>query len=266
MSAPRPLVAAVGAFLASGVSVDPSVRARPPRPPIELAIPEAAPARPPVLGEATGPAPADVQVEVTPDGRGAHRVVVRRRGFLVSLRSEDARAAGRDWTAMRVSSAAGRGASAGRLVWETTGLDGRGLATERGLVTLRGDGASLTGELQRAASPELVTTWKSAHATCAGQHDGLGGFTALCRFAKGVRVSGAANVTGARSLDDVWLEPGPSPLVRLDLPRSRGGAEGRVIGLTSGATAIVLNVEASFPVGEEATLVFHASERVQPTP
>ncbi len=113
-------------------------------------------------------------------------------------------------------------------------------------------------------TPSPRGVWTSAHASCAGLHDGLGGFTVLCRCGKGVRVSGAANVTGARSLDDVWLVPGPSPLVRLDLPRSPGGSEGRVIGLARGVTGVVLRIETSFVEGEAPALVFHESARAQP--
>ena len=206
--------------------------------------------------------PRDVTVEVTPADHGAHRVVVRRPGFLVSLRDEDARSAGADWTAMRVSPRAGGGGTSGRLVWETTRLDG--VATTRGLVILAGDGGALAAELSMAPAPAPAATWNRASATCAGQHDGLGGFTVLCRFAKGARVTGAANVTGARSLDDVWLMPGPSPLLRLDLPRSPGGAEGRVVGMTQGGKGVVLRVEASFPEGDAPALVIEASERAQP--
>ncbi len=86
----------------------------------------------------------------------------------------------------------------------------------------------------------------------------------LCTFAKGVRVTGVANVTGAHALDDAWLVPEKSPLVRLDLPRSPGGAEGRVIGLVQGVTGVALRVEASFAEGEAPALVFGESERAQP--
>ncbi len=154
------------------------------------------------------------------------------------------------------------GGTAGRLVWETTRLDG--LATTRGLVILAGRRPRGHRRAAGGARPEPATTWKSAHATCAGQHDGLGGFTVLCRFPKREPDSGAVNVTGARTLDDVWLTPGPSPLLRLELPRSPAGAEGRVVGLTQGATGVVLRVEASFPEGEEAALVFGEAERTQP--
>jgi hypothetical protein len=208
--------------------------------------------------------PREVELEIAPDARGAHRVVVKRRGFLVSLRNEEARSAGKDWTAMRVSSRPGtpEAGSAGRLIWETTRVDG--LATARGLVQLRSEGGSLRGELRAAAPPRAAASWTSKSAACAGQHDGLGGYTVLCRFPKGVSVSGVANVTGARSLDDAWLLPGPSPLARLDLARSPGGAEGRVIGLTRGATGVVLRVEATFLEGEEPSLQIQESERAQP--
>ena len=132
-------------------------------------------------------------------------------------------------------------------------------------MVLAGDGRSLSGTLLSTAPPAPAISWKSPRATCSGLHDGLGGFAVLCRFAAGVRVTGVANVTGARSLDDAWLVPGsPSPLVRLDLPRSPGGAEGRVVGMVQGVTGAVLRVEASFFEGEEAALLVRESERRQP--
>jgi hypothetical protein len=280
MSTPRALTALVAALFSTGLSVNPWSAAPPPPRALALA-PEPlgqcklscplhpAPAKVASSGIETSdaPVPADVELEVASEARGGHRVVVRRRGFLVSLRDEEARSAGVDWTAVRVSPRPGapqegeRG-SAGRLIWETTKLDG--LVTARGLVQLRGEGGSLRGELRAAAPPRSAASWTSPRATCAGQHDGLGGFTVLCRFAKGTRVSGVANVTGARSLDDAWLTPGPSPLARLDLPRSPGGAEGRVIGLTRGTAGIVLRVEAAFLEGEEPALQIQETERTQP--
>jgi hypothetical protein len=279
MSTPRALTALVAAFMSTGLSVNPWSAAPPP--PLRAPAPEqagqcklscplhAAPAKgaSTEIETSNAPVPADVELEITPEARGGHRVVVRRRGFLVSLRDEEARSAGVDWTAVRVSPRPGapqegeRG-SAGRLIWETTKLDG--VATARGLVQLRSDGGSLRGELRAAAAPLPTASWTSARATCAGQHDGLGGYTVLCRFAKGTRVSGVANVTGARSLDDAWLTPGPSPLARLDLPRSSGGAEGRVIGLTRGTAGVVLRVEATFLEGEEPSLQIQETERAQP--
>jgi hypothetical protein len=163
---------------------------------------------------------------------------------------------------MRISPQQGPGRPAGRLIWETTPLDG--LATTRGVVLLSSDGDRLEGTLRPATPPVAARAWKSAHATCNGQHDGLGGFTVLCRFPRSERVSGAVNVTGDRSLDDAWLMPGPSPLVRLDLPRSPGGAEGRVIGMVQGLTGVVLRVEATFTDGDEPALLFEESERIQP--
>jgi hypothetical protein len=264
MSTSRAFTFVVAGFMAAAISFDP--RASSPSAPHPVAASDATAHAAPPSVEATGPAPEDVEVEITPDGRSAHRVVVRRRGFLVSLRNEDARSAGEDWTALRISPREGAVGVTGRLIWETTRLDGKdGLATERGLVRLTGDGTGLSGTLLSAAPPVPATSWKSPRATCSGLHDGLGGFTVLCHFAKGVRVSGVANVTRARSLDDTWLVPGsPSPLVRLDLPRSPGGADARIAGMVQGATGAVLRAEASFFEGEEATLLVQESERAQP--
>jgi hypothetical protein len=78
-------------------------------------------------------------------------------------------------------------------------------------------------------------------------------------------VTGVANVTGARSLDDAWLVAGPSgPLVRLDLPASQGGAEARVVGMVQGVKGVVLRAEATFFEGEAPALSLEASERAQP--
>jgi hypothetical protein len=259
VSTSRALTALVAGFMATAVSMDPRLPA--PAEPAEPASPAAAPEAPPIAP--AGEAPRDVELEITPDGRGAHRVVVRRRGFLVSLRDEGARAAGKDWTMLRIAPGEGQGGAAGRLVWETTRLDG--LQTDRGLLDLTGDGASLSGTLRAALPPAPAASWKDGRATCSGLHDGLGGFTVLCRFAAGVRVTGVANVTGARSLDDAWLVTGPAgPLVRLDLPAARGGAEARVVGMVHGATGAVLRAEATFFEGEAPALTLGVSERVQP--
>src|SRR5262249_4905976 len=107
-------------------------------------------------------------------------------------------------------------------------------------------------------------SFKSAHATCAGHHDGLGGFTVLCRFAKAARHVGVANVTSARSLDDAWVVGDKAPLVRLDLPLAPGAAQGRVIGFSYGVSGVVLRAEAAWPEGEQASLVIEESERAQP--
>jgi hypothetical protein len=206
-----------------------------------------------------------VEAEVVPDGRGAHRVVVRRRGFLVSLRHDGARSAGRDWAAIRIAIGEGAAEVAGRMIWETTRLDGGELDTSRGLVVLSGRSGAISPTIRAAAPPAPAASYRSQRAACAGHHDGVGGYAVVCRFARGVVVNGVANVTGAHPLDDAWLVPGPSPLVRLDLPRS-ALAEGRVIGLTQGATGVALRMEATFLEGEEPRLSFQATERVQPAP
>jgi hypothetical protein len=279
MSTSRAFTALVAAFVSTGLSVDPWAAPPPPPRPRALLLEQAgkcslscplpkSPAKVASSGIESSDelVPRDVELEIAPELRGGHRVVVRRRGFLVSLRDEQARSAGVDWTAVRVSPRPGPDdqGSAGRLVWETTRLGGADLSTARGLVQLWTEGGSLRGELRAAGAPRPAASWKSQRATCAGQNDGLGGYTVLCRFAKGTRVSGVANVTGARSLDDAWLTPGPSPLARFDLPRSPGGAEGRVIGLTRGATGVVLRVEATFLEGEEPSLQIQETERAQP--
>jgi hypothetical protein len=273
----RPVTLSIAMFFGTAVSIDPSVRAVTPEVVIasaDRAVVGAEPRREAHgLGQVTGPAATDVTVEVTPETGGAYRVVVGRRGYLVSLRDESARAAGVDWTAVRVAAASHASTLVGALVWETTTLDGR--ETERGLVRLRGEGGPVAAEIVALPAPEIAGTWKGARASCTSQHDGFSGFTVFCRPAKGVRVTGVANVTSARSLDDAWLVAGTSPLIRLDLARSPGptpdddaapGAEGRVIGLVHGATGIVLTVEASFLDGEQPALVFHEAERTQPTP
>ncbi len=267
MSTSRIFTGAVAAFVATHVSIAPGARSATPEPrspaPRARVVAEVAPQPPPpAIDLALAPPPREMGLEITPDGRGGHSVRVRRRGFLVSLRHEDARSAGEGWTALRIATPPGHGGPAGRLIWETTSLGT--LETTRGVVLLTSDGDTVSGALRLAAPPVVARGWQSARATCRGQEDGLGGFTALCRFAPGVRVAGAVNVTGARPLDDAWLAARPSPLVRLDLPRSPGGAEGRVIGMVQGLTAVVLRVEATFAEGDAPELLFEESERVQP--
>lgn len=265
MSAPRFATIFAAAFFASGVSINPAVRAtdRPVRHRPAIAADRAVITEPRDTVESLDtPPPADVAVEITPDPRGGHRIVLRRPGFLVSLRHESARAAGDDWSAIHLTAQPGQNAGRDRLVWETT--NPTTLATTRGLVSLTLSGGSMRAALSSARDPEPAGAWKSKRATCAAHRDGLGGFTVLCRFAKGVQHVGVANVTGARALDDAWITAGSSPIVRLDLPRRPGGAEGRVIGFTSGRSGIALRAEASFPEGEAATLLLEESERVQP--
>src|SRR6185437_8892771 len=124
----------------------------PPRPPVTAASPEARSSAPTTyavtqrwLDVGTDPAPADVEVEVVRDAHGVHRVRVRRPGYLVSLRNERARAGGQDWAVVRVAAQPGEGATAGRLIWETTRL--HPLETTRGVVLLTGDGERLSATL-----------------------------------------------------------------------------------------------------------------------
>lgn len=269
MSLPRLATGAAAALFATGLSVDPRVRAPAPIPPRPLVVRESPAGATRTIGatdsvrRVDGPVAREVEVEVTADPRGGSRVVVRRRGHLVSLRHEEARAAGEDWAAMHLATRAGqREGVRDRLVWETTRP--ATLETTRGIVELTAGAGGLRAELHRADPIRAAGAWKSALATCAAQHDGLGGFTVLCRFAKGARHVGVANVTGARSLDDVWVTAGPSPLVRLDLPIQSGGAQGRVIGFSHGNSSVVIRAEASFPEGEAATLVIDEAQRGQP--
>jgi hypothetical protein len=257
----------VAAFLATGVSVDPAVRApSPPTPRAHRAsfTPDEQPRYAHGIGEARGAAPPDLALEIGPDGHQAHRVVVRRPGFLVALRNEDARAAGVDSAAIRVAARGGAGSASAQLIWETTTLDAA--MTARGLVALTDDGATLSGELQSVREPEPAASFATHHAKCAAHHDGLGGFSVLCRFPSTVRVTGIANTTGAHALDDAWLVLRASPLVRFDLARAPSGAEGRLVAMVQGGTAVVLTVEARFPAHEEPSLVFHESRRTQPAP
>lgn len=266
MSLSRLATGFAATLFATAVSVDPRVHAPAPIPPRPIIAREATPrveAATDTIGHADGPAPRDVEVEITPEPRGGHRVVVRRRGYLVSLRHQDARAAGEDWAAMHLATRSGqRDGVRDRLIWEAT-RPGT-LETTRGIVKLTATGGALAAELQQADPIRAAGAWKSAVATCAAQHDGLGGFTVLCRFPKGVLHVGAANVTGARSLDDVWVTSGPSPMVRLDLPYQPDGAEGRVIGFSHGLRSVALRAEASFPDGEAATLMIDEAQRAQP--
>jgi hypothetical protein len=276
---------AVSAFVALSslmVSVDPGVTAagharapaRPERPMITAPRdPAAPPAREALSISAEGPAPADLEVEVTRD-RGGHRVAVRRPGYLVALQYGAARAAGKDWAAvhvevapggskLRASAAPAKAAEAlSSLVWEATPLSA--LTTERGLVALRLDGADLRAEASRAAAPEPAGTASGPHHTCAAHRDPRGGFTVLCRLHHGVRRVSVANVTGPRALDHAWVIPGKDPLIRLDLPLAEGLAEARLVGFVHGITGAVLRAEASWAPGEPPALVIEETERSQP--
>jgi hypothetical protein len=262
---PRLATLAAAALFASGVSFDPAQTApgRAARPRPVIAAEPVTHAEPPeILTPSDAPLPAGVTVEVTSAAGGGHRVVLRRAGFLVSLRHEDARAAGEDWAAMALTARPGAGLAQDRLVWETTRP--ATLETTRGLVTLTLQGTAMTAQLAAAAPPAPAGAWKSKRAACAAHRDGLGGFAVLCRLERGARHVGVANVTGARVLDDAWLMEGPSPVVRLDLPRRADGAEGRVIGFSWGRAGVALRAEASFPAGEAATLLIEETERAQP--
>lgn len=277
---------AVSSFIALSslmVSLDPAVTAAgharapalPERPMIPaLRAPTTPPARAELSPRAEGPAPADLQVEVTPDAHG-HRVVVRRPGHLVALQYGAARAAGQDWAAVHVelepggspskgkaAAAPAKAAARSELVWEATPLTA--LTTERGVVALRLDGADLRAEASRAAAPEPAGASSGPHHTCAAHRDPRGGFTVLCRLHHGARRVAVANVTGPRALDDAWVIPGKDPLIRLDLPLSEGLAEARVVGFVHGITGAVLRAEASWPSGESPSLVIEETERSQP--
>ena len=273
MSLSRLTIGAAAALFASALSVDPRVHARAPlspRPVLTHEIAAVVPDHeaPAIVGYADGPVDRDVEVEVTADPHGGHRVVLRRRGYLVSLRHAEARAAGEDWAALHLATRPGQGEVVeDRLVWEATRISGKDRGapeTTRGLVMLSARNGALSAELHRAGEIEAAGAWKSALASCAAHRDGLGGFSVLCRFAKGVQHVGVANVTAARALDDVWVSSGASPVVRLDLPYQAGGAAGRVVGFSFGMSSVALRVEASFPEWEPATLLFDEAQRGQP--
>lgn len=268
---PRSLVAAAAAFFALGLSIDPRLAAspgarRPPRARAPIAA-EAAPRVAPPIVALDLPAPADLRVEVVAEA-GGNEVIARRPGHLVSLRHEGARAAGKDAASLHIGApprgARGRAYAPVQMVWETARLDT--MAVERGVATITLDGDQARARVAPAAPPEPAGAFTDAHATCVAHRDGASGFTVLCRFGRGARRVGVANVTGVRALDDAWVVAGPSPMVRLDLPLSPGAAEGRVIGFVHGVTGVVIRAEASWPEGEEPTLVFQRTARKQPSP
>lgn len=264
MTASRALVIGVAALSAAGASIDPSVRPAERRPRAVIAAEAVVVKAAEEIAPTSAPAPADLRVEALPDGRGGHRVAIRRAGFLVSLRSEGARAAGDGLAAINLASPKGARAGRARLIWETT--DPVTLQTTRGLLRVEvRDGEAVTS-LASATPPEPAGQWKSKRATCAAHRDGFGGFTVICRFAKGTQHLGVANVTGAHALEDAFITSGPVPLARLDLPRREGGAEGRIIGFSSGLTGVALRAEATFPEGEPGALLLEESERAQPRP
>jgi hypothetical protein len=265
MTASRLLLAAGVALSSALLSLDPTVRAdasprNPPRPAIPaLPAPEVAALEPPVAA-LDAPPPADVAVEIAPAGDRGHRVTLRREGHLVALVHGEARAAGKDWAAVRVGAVDARGGEAA-LVVETTPLGA--LATWRGLLSLTRDGATLRARLAPAAPPRAAGAWSGPHHACAAHGDGSGGFAVLCRLRGASRVA-AANVTGPRAGDGAIVVSGKEPLVRLDLPRSPDGAEARVIGFVHGRTGSLLRAEAVWVEGEAPTLSMAIAERDQP--
>lgn len=275
MSTDRRLLALLAALSSAVVSIDPAVidgasaalPARPIRPEITAPrdlVGNDAPRSP----AAFAPAPADLKVEITRDGRG-HRVVVRRPGHLVALQYGAAHAAGKDWAAVHVevSASASRSKSASAspldpLVWESTPLDA--LTTARGLVSLHQEGDELRADLSLSEAPVSAGTDSGAHHTCAAHRDTAGGFAVLCRLHHGAKRVSVANVTGPRVEDDTWVTDGKDPLVRLDLPLVPGAAEARVVGFVHGFTGAVIRVEGSWPEGEAPALVIAETERTQP--
>src|SRR5262249_60872107 len=118
MSTSRLALAALAALSSAMVSIDPATiagaHARLPPRPIRPATALTAD-RPALDASSTiakvAPPPRDLFVEVTPDGEG-HRIVVRRKGYLVAIEYGQVRGAGKDYAAVHVelASKAARGA------------------------------------------------------------------------------------------------------------------------------------------------------------
>lgn len=256
MSPPRLAVAAAAALFSSGVSFGPQPPAR--RPPVSppperpaAILPEMKPLDP------IGPLPSDMQIEVTPE-RSGHQVTLRRKGHLVALHYGAARAGGVDRASVTIAADT---RAAGQIAWEATKLGT--LVTDRGFLSIHVEGASLRVEGSLAAPPEPIAASRSAHHDCSAHRDTTGGFAVLCLLPKEAVVA-AANVTGHEALQDVWVAPGKSPLVRVDFPIAPGMAEGKVITSLRGQRLSVLRVETIWPEGEEPSISFHRDEREQP--
>jgi hypothetical protein len=278
VTVPRLAVAASAALFAALPSMDPSVRAADPPPPRPVIAAE--PARSPGVAGApiaalAEPAPPDLSVQVSSQGGGVHRIVVRRPGYLVALMHGWSRASGAESAGMRVEVAErddrapnARRARADeeidRFVWETTAPGT--LVTTRGVVSLRLDGAELRAQPWLAAPPDRALEVTGAHHRCVAHRDDRQGFVVLCRLPKSARHVAAANVTGPRITEGaaVLAPAGGDPLVRLDLPLSPGIAEARLIGFTVGRAGVAVRVEASFTEGDEPSLLVDETSRDQP--
>jgi hypothetical protein len=270
----RLAVGAAAALFSALLSIDPSVCAGDaPSSSIEIAPPAAEPAAAEAgITPVAAAAPSDVTLEITAEGGRSQRVVVHRPGYLVALLHGAARSAGKDWAALRVQiaepSAKRRdprpGVEIDRLVWESTRLGT--FVTERGLVSLSHDGASLTGRLALAAPPASAGEMKTANAACVAHHDGAGGVIEAAERGEAARRVTAANVTGLRVIEGavVVADKRMDPLVRLDLPLAPGVGEARVVGFTRGRVGHALRVEASWAPGEAPALFFAETQRVQP--
>lgn len=256
MSPPRLAVAAAAALFSTGLSFGPSPAAQKPAAAPTREAPAAAFAAMKPLTP-IGPLPSDVQIDVTPERRG-HQVTLRRKGSLVALHYGAARAGGVDRASVTIASDT---RAEGQIAWEATKLGT--LATERGFLTIHVEGSALRVEGSLAAPPEPIAASRSAHHDCSAHRDTTGGFAVLCLLPKEAVVA-AANVTGHEALQDVWVAPGKSPLVRVDFPLAPGMAEGKVITSLRGLRLSVLRVEAIWPEGEEPSISFHRDEREQP--
>jgi len=209
---------------------------------------------PPTVREIGAPVPKDVVASVRVGKSDARLVQLRRKGYLVSLRSAGARSAGLGEAALSVPAG-----TTEPVVWETTRIDT--LATVRGTLRIEGAG-SPRAALKLAEAPAPAGRAEGQLHMCAAHEDGAGGFTVLCRIRS---MATAANVTGDDARDVYAVGVDGATLVRMDLPVSPSGFAASVVGYPVGADGVVLRAEASRVAGEDRpVLTMLAAERPQP--
>jgi hypothetical protein len=205
--------------------------------------PESAPASAASEATAKGPTdaevPADLAVHVERDSAGMH-VRVGRRGFLVALRRDDARAVNDVTARLDVPP---EGTDVTPIAWETTKL--ATLETTRGTIGVdaRGNLRVRVGE----SPPSVAEDVKRGH-RCRAHGDGSGGFTVVCRTGTILAVRNLASDTPQEGVTTVTHD---GTFVRLDLAAQAGRAAAFVIAYTDRNTRVVVRAEASLVAGEE---------------
>jgi hypothetical protein len=193
-------------------------------------------------------------VGVERDRAGAH-LRVRRPGFLVALRRDQARAAGYATARLDMPPA---GPEEAPIVWESTQLEG--LETIRGTVRVDGRGDARVALVE---TPKVVAEESKPGHRCRAHEDGAGGFTVLCETRP---ASVAKNLTGDAPDTGVTLVSlHGRTYLRLDLPTRPERPDAFAVVYTLGNARVVVRAEGSIVAGEdEPSLALVSTERDQP--